>query len=536
MALTKTPAPVLDARNGDLVTAQSIGSLPPELSDRSDMNPAVVIIEASGNQFDSFLFQLNSWPQAVVQKCLALVGTNLNGAQVATVTQTFTLSTPQSSDTTIPAGTLVQTTDGSIIFSTLADATIAAYKAPAGTITLTAGSTSVTGSGTTFTTDAPAGFQISTDKNTWYTVASVTNDTTLTLTSSAASAVSGVAYYSGPITTTALAQSQNTGASQNVAAATLTSLGSSIAGVASTSNAAAATGGADVESSASAVARAPSVFASRDMACTVADYAYFAQQVLGTGSRAIAQANTNNTTAQSGYTTVGMLSPSWTTSSSVSAQERANVIRDLAGRTYSGATTVDVAANIQQFVTAGLGNSPGTMFACALYRKASYDSTTTRVAAAGQINSYLSPNTYPWGRNIDPADLVGQLEALTQVDHVATINGLVAVGMNYTVVANNVTFTNGSTTATGTASDFTNMTIGQTFLMDQTNGAVYLVTNISSGTLTITPSFSGPTGTQKPGWFTSKTTALTNWYSVPYSNLSVLTTAPAASILIVGSV
>jgi len=178
------------------------------------------------------------------------------------------------------------------------------------------------------------------------------------------------------------------------------------------------------------------------------------------------------------------------------------------------------------------------MFACAFYRKAAYDPTSSRIAVAGQINTYLSPNTYPWGRTIDPDDLANQLapSVLRQVDHVATINGVVAVGMNYTVVANNVTFTNGSTTATGTASDFTNMTIGQTFLMDQTNGAVYLVTGISSGTLTLSSAYTGPSGTMKPAWFTSKPTVLTNFYSLPYSNLSTVTTAPPASILVVGSV
>ncbi len=536
MALTKIPAPVLDARNGDLITAQSIGALPPELSDRSDSNPAVVIIEACGSQFDQFLFQLNNWPSAVIQKVLALIGTTLNAAQYATVTQTFALSSPQQSDTVVPANTLVQTGDGSIVFATLADATIAAYKSPGGTISLTAGSTTVSGSGTSFTTDAPAAFQLSTDKNTWYTVASVTNDTALILSSSAASTVSAQAYYAGAVSTTAPAQAQNVGSAGNVAAAKLVSLGSSIAGVSTTTNAAAAIGGADVETTAAAMVRAPNVFATRDMACTVSDYAYFAQQILGIGGRAIARANTNNTTAQNGYVTVAGLSPTWTTSSSITGQERANFVRDLATRTYGGATTIDVPANVQQYITAGSGSGAGTMFACAVYRKAAFDVTSTQVAIAGQVNSYLSPNTYSWGRTIDPADLVGQLEALSQIDHVATINGVVAVGMNYCVVANNVTLTNGSTSATGTASDFTNMTAGQTFLLDQINNAVYLVTAAVGGTLTITPSYAGATNNQKCAWFTSLATTLANWYSLPYSNLSTTTTAPAASVVVVGSV
>src|SRR5215831_5351841 len=98
MATSIVPAPILDTRNGDLVVAESIGSLPSELSDRSDSNPAVVILEASGNQFDKLLFQINQWPSAVIQKALALVGTLQNQATAATVSQTFTLSSPQVKD------------------------------------------------------------------------------------------------------------------------------------------------------------------------------------------------------------------------------------------------------------------------------------------------------------------------------------------------------------------------------------------------------------------------------------------------------
>lgn len=536
MALTKVPAPVLDLRNGDQVTAQAIGALPPELSDRSDSNPAVVILEAGGTFFDKLIYQLNQWPSAVVQKLLSLVGVNLIPASPGSTTQQFTLSAPQQSDTVIPRGSTVSTNDGTLIYSTLSDLTIRAYATPAGTITLTSGSTAVVGSGTTFTSDAPAGYQVSTDGITWYTVSSVTDATHLTLTSSATSTVSASAYKSGPVTGSVSVQATTSGLATNAAANTLTTVVNAGSAVASTTNAAAAVNGADQETVAAVIARAPQALSAGGTASTASDYAYFAAQILGLGGRAVAQANTNNTTSASGYTTVGLLSPAWTTSSSVSAQDRANVVRDLSGRTYSGATTIDVAANIQQFVTAGSGSTAGTMFACALYRKSAYDETSTIVAAAGAINTYLSPNTYPWGRSIDPADLVGQLEVLTQVDRVATINGRVAVGMDYTVVANNVTFTAGSTSVTGTAGDFTNMTAGQTFLMDATNKAVYLVTNISSGTLTITPSYAGPSSAFKPGWFTSKTTTLTNWYTLPFSLLSVLTTSPPASIVIVGAV
>lgn len=534
---TVTPSPVLDNRDEDQVVAECIGALPPELSDRSDSAPQVAIIEAVGAMFGKLIFQLNQFgAPAVIQKCLALVGVTLNPATPGTVTQTFTLSAPQPSDTVIGKGSTVSAADGSLVYSTSADATIKAFVIPAGTITLTSGSATVSGSGTTFTTDALAGYQISTDKITWYTVSAVVSDTSLTLTQSAASTVTASAYYSGAVSTSVSAQATTTGVASSAAAGALTTVQQAAPAVSTTTNGAAASPGADLETTAAAVARAPQAFASGGTACSAPDYAYFAAQILGTGGRASALANTNNTTAQSGYTTVAMLSPGWTSSTPVSAQERANVIRDLAARTYSGATTVDVAANIQSFTTAGNGSTPGTMFACALYRKAVIDTISAQIAAAVAINTYLSPNTYPWGRNIDPADLAGKLEALSQIDRVVTINGVVAVGMNYTVVANNVSFTNGSTTATGTASDFTNMTAGQSFLLDQINGTAYLVTNIASGTLTITPAYTGPTGTQKPAWLTSKTTTLTNWYSLPFSLLSIATATPPASIVIVGSV
>lgn len=530
---TVVPAPTIDGRNGDLLAAQAIGALPSELSDRSNSNPIVVLIEAVFARVDALMFQLNQWPSAVIQKVLNLVGITLIPATGSTVQQSFTLSAPQSRDVIIPSGTLFGTSDGTIVFSTAANLTITALISPAGTATLTTGSVSVSGSGFS---NLQVGWQISTDQSTWYTILAIASDIALTLTSASTSTVAGSAYFSGAVTGTVSALSTTTGLATRVAAGTLTSLQSQPAGVASTTNPAAASGGADQETIAQVIARAPQALAAGGIATTASDYAYFAQQVLGTNGRAAAQANTNDTAATNGYTTVASLSPVWTTSTALSTQEQANIARDQTGRTYAGATTVNVAANIQQYVTAGNGSTPGTMFACAVYRKSAYDEASTQVAASGAANTYLSPNTYPWGRSIDPSDLVGQLEALTQVDHVASINGRVAVGMDYTVVANNVTFTNGSTSATGTAGDFTNMTAGQTFLMDSTNKAVYLVTTIASGTLTITPAYAGPTAAFKPGWFTSKITTLTKWYSLPLSLLSVLTSAPPASILVVGAV
>src|SRR5579884_3702400 len=225
MAIMKVPAPVLDTRSGDQVAAAAIGALPAELSDRSDSNPAVVIIEACGAYFDKLLFQLNQFAaNGVIQKCLSLVGVTLNSAQPGIVTQQFTLAAPQSTDTVIPKGSSVSTNDGTLVYSTTADLTIRAFSVPAGTISLTSGSATVTGSGTSFTTDAPAGYMISTDKITWYTVSSVTNNTTLVLTTSAASTVTAAAYYSGAVNGTVQAQATTNGLATNAAANSLTSV------------------------------------------------------------------------------------------------------------------------------------------------------------------------------------------------------------------------------------------------------------------------------------------------------------------------
>lgn len=532
---TVVPAPVLDLRNGDQVVAQAIASMPAELSDRSNSNPAVVLTEAQGTFYDKIIFQLNRWPQLVIQKVLSLIGILLNPATAATVTQTFVLSAPSSADTVIPgptstsSGTQVANNTGSLIFSTLSDLTIPAYITGTGTLSLVSGSTAVVGAGTAFLTQAPAGYQISTDKITWYTVASVTNDTNLVLSSSAASTVGASSFYAGAISGTVQAQCTTTGVATNAAAGSLTSLQSSPAGVASTTNASAATGGADLESVTAAIARAGTAFAIRDVACSASDYAAFAQKILGTGSRAAAQANTNNTTAQAGYITIAGLSPAWTTSSSISAQERANIVRDASGRSFTGATIVDVAANVQQFTT-----SP-TMPACLVYRSQSYDSASVRVNIAAKINTLLSPNTYPWGRTIYMDDLAKAIEAATGVDRVYSILGTLAVGTSWQQAGFSMTFTNGSASVTANAADVGHMKPYQTFIADSTNSAGYLVIAASGTSITLDRTFQGATVTSTPFFFHAQDAPLTNWYSVPYSALSIDSTAPSASILVVGS-
>jgi hypothetical protein len=527
------PAPVLDTRDGDLVTAESVGSLPTELSDRSNANPAVVLIEAVGSIYDKLIYQLNRWPQAVIQKVLSLIGITLNPATAATVSQTFTLSAPQVSDTVIATGTQVSTSDGATVFATLTDLTIRAYLTNTGTISLTSGSTAVTGSGTNFTTEVQAGWQISTDGVTWYTVANVGGAASLTLTTSAASTIAGSSYRAGAVSGTVSAQATTVGSSTNIAASAINTLVNQPAGVGSTVNNAAAIGGTDIETTTAAIARAPSAFASRDVACSTSDYEYFAQKVLGTNSRVKAFANTNVSTAASGYVTVALLSPAWTTSSSVSSQERASVIRDSQTRTFSGATTIDVPADIQRFDT-------GTSIPSVLvWRQARYDEATVRANIAAAINNLLNPNTYTWGRTIYTADLVQAVESAVGVDRVHSINGVPAVGTLFKTAANAINFTALSTTATANAADIGTgkITANVTYLIDTTNKTGYLVTNVAGTTLTLSSGYAGSTGAvSSMTYLNVGDTALNTAYTLPYSNLSTVTTSSPASVQVVGVV
>lgn len=521
------PAPVLDTRNGDQLAAQAIGALPPELSDRSNSNPFVVLIEACMARVDALLFQLNQWPSAVIQKCLNLIGITLLPATPSTDLQTFVLSAPQSKDTIIPIGTQVATLDGSIVFSTVASLTITAFASSGGTLTTTTGSTAATGSGFS---SLQVGWQISADQATWYTIAAIAGDSAMTLSSAALTTLAGVAYFAGPVSGQVSMQSTTTGLATRAAAGTLTSLQTQPAGVASTFNAAAATGGSDQETIAQAIARAPQAFTSRDVATSSSDYQYFATQILGANSRATAQPNTNNTTPQAGYMTVGLLSAGWTTSAAASAQDIANVARDFNSRTFSGATTVLLPANIQQFVT-----SPA-MPAAIIYRQSTTDQASAQVNVAKQLNTYLNPSTYPFGRTIYVGDIDAQVEAATGVDRVLSILGTKAVGMSWQQAANSMTFTSASSAVTANSADVLNMKVYQTFLVDATNQTAYLVIAASGTSITLDRAFGGAGATTRPFFFHAQDTPLANVYSLPYANLSIDPLNPPASIVVVGAV
>lgn len=522
------PSPVLDTRDGDRVAAECVGALPAELSDRSDSNPAVALIEANAAVFDKLIYQINRWPRALVQKLLALVGITLVEATAATVTQSFTLSAPQQTDTLVPEGTQVSTEDGTVVFETSGDLTIAAYETPSGTISMTAGSSAVTGSGTSFPTGTTwEGWQIRGNGGAWYTIASVSSTTSLTLTTTATATVSGVSFDVGPVTGSVLAQATTTGVATNVGAGKLNTLVSSPAGVASTTNAEDATGGEDEETASEAVDRAPEAFSARDMVIADEDFASAATSVLGGTARAKARGGYNLTVATESYTTLALLSSTWSTASAITTAERAAVVRDLAGRTITGVTVIDVPADIQDL---------GATLAAVVYRRGS-DDLTTRCEIAEALNGYCNPSSYPWGRTLYTQDLADVVERCSSVDRVHSINSVPCVGTGYTTSVASMTFTAGSDTVTSVGgTDYAALTVGKSFIIDAANGAPYLVTAKPTGTtLTLDRVWAGSSATiSAVPYFLAADYALNAWYSLPYANLSTSRTAPPPSIVVYG--
>ncbi len=546
--MADVPAPTLDERNVDQLIAQCIASLPAELSNRSDGSVPVAIIEALGPIAEKILFAINNWPRSPLQKLLSLVGVQLLSAEQATCTQSFTLSNPVISDLVIASGSQVSTTDGATVYATTADLVIPAYTAPAGTIALAAGSPTVTGTGTSFPTDGSwNGYQIRvpTSSNTWYTISSVSTSTSLTLTTNAASTVATAAFNVGPVTGTVGVQCTVAGAAGNVGSGKLTTAVTSITGLASTTNTTASTDGDDQETAAEAVERAPSAFATREIACSQEDYATFAERTLGDGGRARFRSNYNITTAEDGTVTGALLSPNWTTTTTVSAQERANVTKDLNGRGFVGATIVDVPVTLIMYD----GTVTSQLFGCAVYRKANYSDAQVKVNIASAINAYLNPANYPWDpdaysdgfRPIYVPDLVDLIESAEGVDRIEEKNGVPACGMDYRTSAASMTFAASTAVTSVGATDYANATAGQTYLIDSTNLQAYLITVKSGGNaFTIDRAWAGTTGAiSSVPYFTAAdvgSTKFTNWTYLPFSNLSVSLLSPAASIFIVGAV
>ncbi len=530
------PAPVLDTRNGDKVAAQAIEALPAELSDRSDSNPAVVLIEAMVSVWDKALYQINRWPRAVIQKMMAICGITLRGAKPAITTQEFTLANPQRADSVVPRLTEVSTLDGATTFQTLSDLTIAAYATPTGTVATTAGSVTVTGTSTAFVTGTTwIGYQIQIPAITgaWYPIASVSSTTVLSLSSACDVTVTGQAWNVGPVSGSTTAQATTTGASTNVGAGKLIALASSPAGVSSTTNTTAATGGRDEETAAEAVERGPTEYAARDVACSDEDYEQFAVKILGDNGRAKARGGFDDTTETEGFVSVAMLSPAWTTSSSVTTVERAAVARDLGTRSQSGVTIVDIAATVTSLTAAG------SIPAAVVYRNSQYDETSVRVNIARTVNTLYSPNTYTYGRDRYTADLQEAVESAKGVDRVEVINGVPCIGTDYRTSTASFTFTSLSAAVTGIgATDYARLVAGQTILINSVGKSAHLVTALGgSSTCTISPAWDGSSGAASDvPYFKAADVPAASWYELFYANLGTTESTLPASIVVTDSV
>ena len=199
-------------------------------------------------------------------------------------------------------------------------------------------------------------------------------------------------------------------------------------------------------------------------------------------------------------------------------------MRDLQARVFQGATLIDVAANIQS-------RTP----AVAIYRKAAFSNAQVQVNIAGDLNTYLSPNAYEWGRTIYPTDLVDVIEDSDGVDRVHSINGVPCVSSVYNA-ATPATLAFLTANATAATADTASFTAGRTWVYDSVNNAVYLIITVNAGVSVVFDRvFAGASvTTTRPYWLTQDD-ALTNWYSLPYSNLSVVTTAAAASVIVLGA-
>jgi len=125
------------------------------------------------------------------------------------------------------------------------------------------------------------------------------------------------------------------------------------------------------------------------------------------------------------------------------------------------------------------------------------------------------------------------------VDRVHSVNGIPAVGTIFQTAANAISFTNNSTTATANAADIGAGKITQnvTYLIDTTNKTAYLVTGVSGTTLTLSSGYAGATGSvSSMTYLNTGDTTLTNSFTLPYSNLSTITSSLPASIQVVGVV
>lgn len=605
MASNRVPNPTLDGRNGDQGVAEAIQSFPSELSDKSDSNPAVVIAEAFGVEYDKLLFTANQWPQALMQKVLNVIGIPLQQATPAQTTLQFTLPNPQPSDVVYGTGSLVSTPDGNYTFQTVSPAVIPGYSSLSGSIWEVQGSnlakTYQTLGGTTFLTastgfvngvntayaksmegmylrirggsgnyypignyssgilmnlsvdalvtesgvadvgfladfltgSAMVGQSLGIDRsNNWNIVSSVDMlGEVATLTTPAQASANGLGVY-GTRVGTAQAYCLQSGALTNVGPGTVTLPVSNFTGNPSIVNISSGSGGADLQSISGALAASPALFSRRDVACSAEDYAEFAVDILGRPGRSVAMGNMNGTANVAGFMSVAMLSPQWSVGLPVSVKEMTAVLRDLSGRSTVGTTVINLPANLQTLGTDTLGQ-PGAI----VIKDGNYSDDIVRSNVAAALNTYLTPNSYDWGRTIYTGDLIEVVAEAAGLDRLLVIDGVVAVSADCRTSTSSVALTQSSAIAIcGSGADALNMIPRQTFLYDTVGKTGYLVIAISGNQLTLDRPYSA--NNNQPATFqylNVQDVALASWFSLPLSTLSTDPANPPIQVLIGGS-
>ncbi len=121
------PTPKLDDRSFADLMADAIKVIDrscPEWTDRNPSDPGITLLETFAYLTDTMLYRLNRVPEKLYVSLLNLVGAQVRPPAAAAATLTFT-RTDGNAPTTIPVGTRVATSDGSVTFVVTQAATLA---------------------------------------------------------------------------------------------------------------------------------------------------------------------------------------------------------------------------------------------------------------------------------------------------------------------------------------------------------------------------------------------------------------------------
>lgn len=216
--------------------------------------------------------------------------------------------------------------------------------------------------------------------------------------------------------TEGIATCESTGSSTNIAASTINQNLSSIALIASVTNAARAAGGEDAETETQFLARAANEFAQNKMLVRPSDFAQFVADLPGVLRASCLPitsftAPSTFTTPVPGRITVlampddgGLLTGALTTI----------ILAAVRAKTY-----VDLDVNNYLFIADYVRSS----IAVTVQVKARSGYTTPEVTAAvlARLTAFLDPKTWIAGRSVRPFEVAAELEALLQVDYVDTL-------------------------------------------------------------------------------------------------------------------